>query len=115
MSERGAISPERDEIVGERGAELSGAVCCDFERWSGEREFSPLSSAHMLCSDPGSDVTTQCLGSFLVLLRSWFRRNPAVGLFIVGILRRLLERAVLSAIELMHFFGKYRFVYILFY
>ncbi len=35
MSERGAISPERDEIVGERGAELSGAVCCDFE-W-GER------------------------------------------------------------------------------
>ncbi len=34
MSERGAISPERDEIVGERGAELSGAVCCDFERWS---------------------------------------------------------------------------------
>ncbi len=41
---------ERDEIVGERGAELSGAVCCDFERWSwganthvsGEREFSPL-------------------------------------------------------------------------
>ncbi len=35
MSERGAISPEQDEIVGERGAELSGAVCCDFERWSG--------------------------------------------------------------------------------
>ncbi len=34
MSERGAISPERDEIVGERGAELSGAVCCDLERWS---------------------------------------------------------------------------------
>ncbi len=38
MSERGAISPERDEIVGERGAELSGAVCCDFERWSGGSE-----------------------------------------------------------------------------
>ncbi len=34
MSERGAISPERDEIVGERGAEMSGAVYCDFERWS---------------------------------------------------------------------------------
>ncbi len=57
MSERGAISPERDEIGSERGAELSEAVCCDFERWSGganthvsgEREFSPLSSAHMLC------------------------------------------------------------------
>ncbi len=56
VSERGAISPERDEIVGERVAELRGAVCCDFERWSGgakthvsgEREFSPLSSAHML-------------------------------------------------------------------
>ncbi len=60
MSERGAISPERDEIVGERGAELSGAVCCDFERWSGranthvsgERKFSLLSSAHMLCWGP---------------------------------------------------------------
>ncbi len=52
---------------------------------------------------------------FLVLLRSWVRRNPAVGLFIAGILRRLLERAVLSQIELMHLFGKYRFVYILFY
>ncbi len=38
-----------------------------------------------------------------------------VGLFIAGILSRLLERAVLSAIELKHFFGKYRFVYILFY
>ncbi len=47
-----------------------------------------------------------------MLLRSWVRRNPAVGLFIAGILRRLLERAVLSAIELKHFFGKYRFVYI---
>ncbi len=35
MSERGPISPEWDEIVGERGAELSGADCCDFERWSG--------------------------------------------------------------------------------
>ncbi len=34
MSERGAISPERDEIVGERGAEMSGAACCDFERGS---------------------------------------------------------------------------------
>ncbi len=38
MSEHGEISPERDEIVGERGAELSGAVCCDFERWSGGSE-----------------------------------------------------------------------------
>ncbi len=38
MSERGANSPERDEIVGERGAEMSGAVCCDFERWSGGSE-----------------------------------------------------------------------------
>ncbi len=32
--ERGAISPERDEIVDERGAELSGAIWSDFERWS---------------------------------------------------------------------------------
>ncbi len=38
MSERGTISPERDEIVGERGAELSGAVWCNFERWSGGSE-----------------------------------------------------------------------------
>ncbi len=38
MSERGAISPEWEEIVGERGAELSGVVCCDFERWSGGSE-----------------------------------------------------------------------------
>ncbi len=44
MSERGAISPEWDEIVGERGAEMSGAVWCDFERWSGGSEFSPLRS-----------------------------------------------------------------------
>ncbi len=49
---------ERDEIVDERGAELSGAIWSDFERWSGganthvsgERKFSPLSSAHMLCT-----------------------------------------------------------------
>ncbi len=38
--------------------------------------------------------------------------NPAVGLFIAGISRRLLERAVLSTIELKHFSGKYRFVYV---
>ncbi len=49
MSERGAISPERDEIVGERGAELSGAVCCDFERWRGSEHPRELSSTHMLC------------------------------------------------------------------
>ncbi len=35
-------------------------------------------------------------------------------LFVAGTLRRLLESAVLSAIELKHFFGKYRFVYIFF-
>ncbi len=46
MSERGAISPERDEIVGERGAEMSGAVCCDFERWSGNSHRS----APLTCS-----------------------------------------------------------------
>ncbi len=70
MSEHGAISPERDEIVGERGAELSGAVCCDSERWSGganthvsgEREFSPLSSAHMLwyTHRPARERAHQC-------------------------------------------------------
>ncbi len=35
-------------------------------------------------------------------------------LFVAGTLRRLLESAVLSAIELKLFFGKYRFVYIFF-
>ncbi len=63
MSERGAISPERDEIVGERGAELSGAVCCDFERWSGEREFSPLSSAHMLWCARAASVQERTVSS----------------------------------------------------
>ncbi len=48
MSERGAISPERDEIVGERGAELSGAVWCDFERWSGGSEHPPERGAEIL-------------------------------------------------------------------
>ncbi len=57
MSERGAISPERDEIVGEQGAEMSGAVCCDFERWSGgsehprERGAGIHRSAPLTCSD----------------------------------------------------------------
>ncbi len=50
----------------------------------------------------GNFCVTQILG----------QNNPAVGLFIAGILHRLLERAVLSTIELKHFFGKYRFVYI---
>ncbi len=48
MSERGAISPERDEIVGERGAEMSGAVCCDFERWSGGSEHPRERGAEIL-------------------------------------------------------------------
>ncbi len=56
MQSNFTFSPERDEIVDERGAELSEAIWSDFERWSGganthvsgERKFSPLSSAHML-------------------------------------------------------------------
>ncbi len=48
MSERGAISPEWDEIVGERGAELSGAVYCDFERWSGGSEHPRERGAEIL-------------------------------------------------------------------
>ncbi len=48
MSERGAISPERDEIVGERGAEMSGAVWCDFERWSGGSEHPRERGAEIL-------------------------------------------------------------------
>ncbi len=55
----------------------------------------------------------QCLGSFCVT-QILGQRNAAVGLFIAGILHPLLESAVLS-IELKRFFGKYRFVYILFY
>ncbi len=46
MSERGAISPERDEIVGERGAEMSGAVCCDFEQ--GEQTPTKLHLKHFI-------------------------------------------------------------------
>ncbi len=40
MSERGAISPEWEEIVGERGAELNTAQSrsAATERWSGESE-----------------------------------------------------------------------------
>ncbi len=48
MSEREAISPERDGIVGERGAELSGAVWCDFERWSGGSEHPRERGAEIL-------------------------------------------------------------------
>ncbi len=62
----------------------------------------------------GSNVTTQCLGRFFSVTQILGQSNPAVGLFIAGILHHLLERAVLSAIKLKHFFGKYRFVYILF-
>ncbi len=47
---------------------MSGAVCCDFERWSGganthvsgEREFSPLSSAHMLWSGGRVEAQIPC-------------------------------------------------------
>ncbi len=63
---------------------------------------------------PGSNVTTQCLGSFFSVTDPGSDGTQRLGV-IVGILRRLLERAVLSANELKHFFGKYRFVYILFY
>ncbi len=42
------FSPERDEIVGERGAELSGAVCCDFEQWSGGSEHPREQGAGIL-------------------------------------------------------------------
>ncbi len=48
MSERGAISPEREEIVDERGAELSGAIWSDFERWSGGSEHPRERGAEIL-------------------------------------------------------------------
>ncbi len=44
----GAISPERVEIVGERGAELSRAVWCNFERWSGGSEHPRERGAEIL-------------------------------------------------------------------
>ncbi len=47
-----------------------------------------------------------------MLLRSWVRINPVVGLFIAGTLRRLWRKQFLRAIELKHYFSKYRFVYI---
>ncbi len=49
----------------------------------------------------GSNVTTQCLGSFFSVTQILGQSNPAVGLFIAGILHHLLERAVLSAIKLI--------------
>ncbi len=48
LSEHGAISLERDEIVGERGGELSRAVWCDFERWSGGSEHPRERGAEIL-------------------------------------------------------------------
>ncbi len=60
MSERGAISPERDEIVGERGAEMSGAVCCDFEWWSGGSEHP---------RERGAGILTAQLRSHALLCR----------------------------------------------
>ncbi len=61
MSERGAISPEWDEIVGERGAELSGAVWGDFERWSGGSEHP---------RERGAEILTDQLRSHALILTS---------------------------------------------
>ncbi len=41
---------------------------------------------------PGSDITTQCLGSFCIT-QILGQKYPAVGLFIAGILHRLLEES----------------------
>ncbi len=48
LSERGTISPERDEIVDEWGAELSGVIWSDFERWSGGSEHPRERGAEIL-------------------------------------------------------------------
>ena len=45
LSERRAISPELNEILGERRAEQSGITKGANTHVSGERKFSPLSSA----------------------------------------------------------------------
>ncbi len=72
MSERGAISPERDEIVDERGAEMSGAVCCDFERWSEhprERGAGILTAqlrSHALALGCNSYQVFHCVCTFVV-------------------------------------------------
>ncbi len=59
-----------------------------------------------------TNVTSQCLGSFLALLRSWVRVTKRLGYLLRGFCV-IFWREVLSAIELKHFFCKYRFVYIL--
>ncbi len=65
MSERGAISPERDEIVGEQGAELSGAVWGDFERWSRGSEHPRERGAGILTAQLRSHALLQTLSGDL--------------------------------------------------
>lgn len=48
----------------------------------------------------------QCLGRFCVTLLLVRHINPAVELFIIGFLHPLQERAVPTAIKLLHFFSK---------
>ncbi len=67
MSERGAISPERDEIVGEWGAELSGAVWCDFEQWSGGSEHPRGRGAEILTAQLRSHALVGSKVIFLAL------------------------------------------------
>ncbi len=64
MSKRGAISPERDEIVGERGAEMSGAGCCDIERWSGGSEHPRERGAGILTAQLRSHALISRLDLF---------------------------------------------------
>ncbi len=68
------ISPEWDEIVGERGAELSGAelsgaVCCDFEQWSGGSEHPRERGAEILTAQLRSHALVLTI-LFLALLSS---------------------------------------------
>ncbi len=83
LSERGAISPERDEIVDERGAELSGAIWSDFERWSehprergAEILTAQLRSHALVCSKSHSNVN-ECGGTSEML---WYLSVSVVNL-----------------------------------
>ncbi len=60
------ISLEWDEIVGERGAELSGAVCCDFEQWSGGSEHPRERGAEILIAQLRSHALVGCGAGWMV-------------------------------------------------
>ncbi len=88
VSERGAISHRSgDEIVGERGAEMSGAVCSDFERWSGganthvsgsgnSHRSAPLTCSARICTiKPQTDYLNMNPACCMCLNMYWSAHN----------------------------------------